>query len=62
MQKKQYLSVRQLANAYPAFTQSAIRWLIFNEKNNGFGMCIRRIGRKILIDLEQFEGWVDRQQ
>lgn len=29
-------------------------------KGNGFAACIRRIGRKVLIDAEGFETWIDR--
>lgn len=55
-------TVNQLVESYPSFTSSSIRWLIFNEKTNGFSQCLRRIGRKILIDLDQFEQWIDQQQ
>lgn len=56
-----FCTVRQLANYYPAFTEGSIRWLIFNEMSNGFNQCIRRLGRKILIDLDQFELWIGQQ-
>jgi hypothetical protein len=55
------LTVKQLPSHYPAFSEGAIRWLIFNEKENGFNRCVRRIGRKILIDLNKFESWIDGQ-
>lgn len=45
-----------------AFTESSIRWLVFNENTNGFSKCVRRIGRKVLIDLDQFESWIDQQK
>jgi len=59
---KRLATVKRTAEIYSnAITESAIRWLIFNEKNNGFSACIRRLGRKILIDLDAFEHWVDSQ-
>ena len=59
---KRIATVKKTAENYPeVFTESAIRWLIFNEKYNGFSRCIRRIGRKVLIDLDQFELWIDAQ-
>lgn len=58
---KKFFTVKQLAMEYPAFTTSAIRWLIFNETSNGFSMCIRRIGRRVIIDAEAFEQWVASQ-
>lgn len=55
-------TVRQTANAYPSFSQSSLRWLIFNGDSNGFSSCLRRVGRKVLIDLDSFESWIDSQQ
>ncbi len=54
-------TVKQIPTLYPAFTESSIRWLIFNEKTNGFNCCVKRIGRKILIDLDEFESWISKQ-
>lgn len=58
IQTKRFATVKQIPPLYPAFTESSIRWLIFNEKLNGFSECIRRIGRKVLIDLDVFEQWL----
>lgn len=61
-QAKPFVPVKKIPEIYPgAFTVSSIRWLIFNEDTNGFKRCIRRIGKKVLIDLEQFELWIDEQ-
>jgi len=38
-----------------------MRWLIFNASENGFNHCIRRVGRKVLIDLDAFEEWMDNE-
>ena len=57
-----FLTVKQLPSYYSAFTENSIRWLIFNEKTNGFCRCIRRIGRKVLIDVIEFEQWISEQQ
>lgn len=56
---KRLTTVKQTAELYPAFPSSSLRWLIFNKQTNGFAKCIRKIGRKVLIDLDQFESWVD---
>ncbi len=58
---KRLATVKQTAAIYSAFSISSLRWLIFNGKHNGFVKCIRKIGRKVLIDLDQFESWVDEQ-
>ena len=59
---KRFATVRQIPKIYPVFSVSSIRWLIFNEKTNGFSQCLRRVGRKILIDLDLFEQWIDQQK
>lgn len=59
---KRLSTVKRIPELYPgAFTESSIRWLIFNEKQNGFSRCIRRLGKKVLIDLDSFEAWIDVQ-
>lgn len=62
LEVKRLATVKQAAEIYPAFKISSLRWLIFNEKENGFSCCVRRLGRKVLIDLDQFESWVDAQK
>ena len=42
-------------------TVSGLRWLIFNEKENGFERCVRRIGRRVAIDEAEYFRWVDEQ-
>ncbi|RLU00600.1 hypothetical protein [Ketobacter sp.] len=56
-------TVKNTALKYPDanITESSLRWLIFNGHENGFNKCIVRIGRKILIDLELLELWMDEQ-
>ncbi len=63
------LTIKQLANRYPAFTEGSLRWLIFNSKNrkstkktikgNGFDSVLIRIGKRVLIDEKKFLMWVD---
>ncbi len=54
-------TVKQTAQTYQAFTEASLRWLIFNERTNGFSVCVRRIGSKVLIDYDAFEDWIDSQ-
>jgi hypothetical protein len=56
-----YVTIRQLATKYPAFTEGGIRALIFRSKSNGFDSCIYRIGRKILISKSAFSHWIEAQ-
>lgn len=58
--QQRWASVKQIPILYPGvFTESSVRWLIFNEKQNGFSDCVRRIGKKVLIDLDAFEKYID---
>lgn len=63
MNNRKLSTVRNLPSQYPdaGFTESSIRWLIFNSSENGFNHCIRRAGRKVLIDLDAFEEWMDNE-
>jgi hypothetical protein len=38
-----------------------LRHLVFHAKTNGFDSCIRRVGKRILIDEAAFFTWVDAQ-
>jgi hypothetical protein len=57
---KRLSTVKNLPGHYPdaGFTESSIRWFIFNAHENGFTQCVRRAGRKVLIDLDAFENWM----
>ena len=39
-------TVRQVAELNPAFSESALRWLIFNSTKNGFDDVIVKLGRR----------------
>lgn len=41
--------------------QGGLRHLVFHASTNGFDKCIRRIGRRVLIDEAAFFEWVDTQ-
>ena len=56
-----FLTVRQFSEKHPAFPEGGLRYNIFHAEENGFSECIRRIGRKILIDEQEFFLWIDRQ-
>lgn len=56
------LTVPQLVSMYPAFTEPAVRWWIFNSKTNGFNTCLIRIGGRVYVDKARFESWVNSQR
>ena len=59
MNGENIMTVAQLAEEYPAFTEKTVRWWIYNSQSNGFESCIIRIGARIYIDRAQFAVWLD---
>jgi len=57
--QRRFLTVRQAAQTYPAMTEGALRWLRFNGSKNGFDSCVLNVGRRVLIDADLFEKWLD---
>jgi len=61
--RSRLLTVSQFATEHPAFSQSALRHLIFDASTNGFSTVICRVGkRKVLLDEEAFFQWIAAQQ
>lgn len=57
-------TVAQFASEGP-FTEPSLRWMIFQSEQNGLAnhkAIVRVGGRRIYIDPEAFERWVDSQQ
>ncbi len=65
-------TIRKCASTpgYDVFTESALRHLIFGSeerlnsrgeatKGNGFGRVVIRIGRKVFLDLDEFDNWIE---
>lgn len=52
-------TLRQLAAANPAFSEAALRWHVFNATSNGLDRAIIRLGRKVLIDENEFSKWLE---
>ena len=59
---KYLVTVRQLVQVCPALTEGGVRALIFNADRNGLAPCLVRVGRRVLIDLIEFEDWLDSQR
>jgi hypothetical protein len=53
-------TVSQLATELPAFDERALRRLIFNAGELGLSPAIVRIGRRVFIDKEAFDAWLER--
>jgi len=59
MTPERLVTVKQLSEASPAFTEASLRWLIFNSNANGLDRALLKVGRRVLIDLTEFERWLD---
>ncbi len=46
-------------HSYPPLGQ--LRALVFNAEKTGFNRCVRRIGRRVLIDQAAYFEWVEAQ-
>lgn len=53
----QPMSVKRFAAAYPTYTEGALRWLLFNRRENGLDAAVIRRGRRLLIDVPKFFEW-----
>ena len=53
------VTVQQLCQRTPAFKEQTIRQLLFDRHRNGLDRVVRHLGRRLLIDEEQFFKWID---
>lgn len=60
-QPRRLIPVTQWNDHHAWPPQGGLRHLIFHAKTNGFDCCIRRIGRRVLIDEDAFFAWADSQ-
>lgn len=61
--KRNLKTVNTFANESP-FSAGQLRWYIFNEATNGMrdhGVIVR-VGRRVYIDVNAFDRWIDSQQ
>ena len=56
-----YLTVPQFCKAHQWATLGGIRHLIFHERSNGFSKCVRRIGKRVLLNEEAVFAWIEEQ-
>ena len=61
--KRELKTVTAFAASGP-FTEAQLRWWIFNEKINGLADhgAVVRIGRRVYVDVNAFDKWIDSQQ
>ncbi len=59
---RKLVTVDQFCADNPAFTKGSMRWLLFRRDNNGLSRAILKVGRRVLIDVDEFFEWIDDQQ
>ena len=60
LKKLRISSVKNLVNHYPDFvSESGWRWLLFNRKENKLDRCIIKQGRRIFLNLDLVDEWLD---
>jgi hypothetical protein len=57
--KPRWITVNQLLEEQIWLTDSALRNLIWRSADNGLSPHIRRVGRRVLIDGEGFQRWIE---
>ena len=61
-EKCPYLSIRDFAKQYSTWTESSIRWLIYNNTAGFNEIVVRKIGKtKILLSVTDFWKWIEMQ-
>jgi hypothetical protein len=61
VQSTRYIPVTKWNEYHVWPSQAGLRFLIFNEKTNGFKSVIRRVNRRVLLDEQAFMTWVEDQ-
>ncbi len=56
---KNFLTIKQWLKKYEAIPEGGIRHIIFIDKDNFNAKVVKKVGRKILLDEEEFLNWID---
>jgi hypothetical protein len=59
-----YMTFKEFCRANSSIvSESGLRWILFNSKQNGADCFVRRLGRrKLLISPQRFFSWLERQK
>jgi hypothetical protein len=55
------VTVKQFCAQFPAFTPGGLRWLLLHRQANGLDRAVFKVGRRVLIDVDQFFSWLVQQ-
>ncbi len=54
-------TVGGLLKKYPWLTEGGIRHFLFHMNENGLHRAVKKMGRRILIDEDEFFNWIEEQ-
>ncbi len=62
--RSKLVTVKMLVKIYEGmFTEASMRWLIFNEYQNGLHKCLRRpTPGRLFVNLDDFEAWLNQEK
>ena len=52
------ITVKQYADKFPWPTVQGMRWIIFNQKSFRAEHCFKKVGKRVLVDSEEFQKWM----
>jgi len=58
--KRNLATVKEVLAANPYLTHGWLRHQLFNRHENGLDRCVFPIGRKLLIDVDLFQEWMEQ--
>lgn len=53
-----FLTVKQLAKEYPVFSESSLRWLLFQNQNFR-KQCARKLGKRIILSEDDVVSFIN---
>jgi hypothetical protein len=56
------MTIRQVTERYPAFTETALRWQLLNRNDNGLCHSVVKVGKRVFFDRIEFEKWLENQR
>lgn len=56
-----YLDFESFVEKYPQFKIGQLRWMVVKKETNGFDKCIKRLGRRIYINVPKFIKLIESQ-
>ena len=56
-----FLTVAQFVKKHEWAKTGGVRQLIFHGVSNGFDNCVRRVGKKVLLDEDKVFAWIEDQ-